>query len=232
MRILEETPAPAKRRPWTTKELAYVREHYPMQGGKKVGEAIGRPAASVCEFARRHGIGCLNQVGVYTLDSIQARCEVDTEGGSKYACWVWTGRIHEGVPYGWHGGSLGSMRKVAFSLHHGREVAHGHVVKTTCECGACLNPFHLKEISRRELLRENHLKEPAIRRSARLTAAAVARGNAVLNLEKAREIRASCEPARVFAERFGVSESHINRVRRGESWKEYSAGVAAVRMGS
>ncbi|WP_423459960.1 hypothetical protein [Ottowia sp. VDI28] len=56
MRTLEESPAPELRKPWTTKELAYVREHYPSQGGEKVAATLGRSVGAVCRFASKYGI--------------------------------------------------------------------------------------------------------------------------------------------------------------------------------
>ena len=213
-----------QRREWTTKELAYVREHYPMQGGKKVGAALGRSAGSVNEFARRHGIKCLNQVGTYTLATAKARCVIDP--CDEDSCWSWTGRLSSGIPYAWHNGSLVSMRKVVYELHFGRPVRDGYAVRMSCECGECLNPRHMKEQARGKLLRENAAKEPLIRKRARLAAAAIARGEAVLDMERAREIRASAEPSKVLAERYGVTVTTINRIRRGQSWRDFSAAGA------
>lgn len=210
---------------WTNKELAYVREHYPRDGAKKVGIALGRPAGSVSEFARRHGVKCLNQVGgTYTMAAVQARCEIDSSDSD--ACWLWTGRMRGSIPQAWHNGSLVSMRRVVFGLHAAREAKASDVVQMTCECDRCLNPLHMIARPRASLLKENMASEPPIRRTARLRAAAEERGQAVLDMDAARAIRASSESSMALAGRYGVTQTTINRVRRGVSWRDYSAAGA------
>jgi hypothetical protein len=69
-------------------------------------------------------------------------------------------------------------------------------------CGnrACVNPDHLEPVSGVENVRRS--------RVAKLTVAAVA------------AIKASDEPAAVFAERFGVQRPAIHKIRAGRNWKD------------
>lgn len=210
-------------RHWTTRELAYVRQHYPTQGAKKVGEALGRPHGSVAEYARRHGIKRINQVGgAYTLDLIRARCIVHGPDDDHADCWDWTGHCHgKGqVPYVWHNGKLGSARRVVYSLAHpDKALSQKYVIRPRCENPTCLNPEHLYLQTRVALKNENAAKEPVALRMARSAAQGRERF-AVLDLDKVREIRASGATAAALSERFGVTATTIRRIRRGEMWRD------------
>lgn len=207
----------APRRPWTTREMAYLREHYPTKPVAGIAQALGRPVHSIYQQARIHGIKRANQVGVYTLDLVKSRCQVDANDGDD-ACWLWQGCSNGGIPYGWHEGRLRSMRQVVLELHRGKKMRSEFVVQPSCGEPGCLNPRHLKEVHRRVLARDNRGLEPAPVRTARLRRQALANGRAKLDMDKAREIRLSDEGSAVLAERYGVTRKTINCVRRGEHW--------------
>lgn len=206
---------------WTTKEAAYLREHYPREGAKKVGEVLGRDCRLVQAYASQLGVKMLNQVGgTQTLATLKARCDIDKTDDDS--CWIWTGRFKDGIPQAHHDGMMVSARQVMWKLAGKPTITGAEVVRVRCDDPRCLNPDHLVAVPRATLLRQNAAKEPAIRRTARLRQAAIDRGHAKLTEALAAEIRMMPGPARDAAKLTGVSESNINRVRRGEAWKDLS----------
>jgi hypothetical protein len=53
-------------------------------------------------------------------------------------------------------------------------------------------------------------------------------GQAKLSESKVQEIRLSDEPGPVLAERYGVSKSWINKIKRGEVWRVLSSPFAGL----
>lgn len=76
----------------------------------------------------------------------------------------------------------------------------GHKVHHKCGTKACIRLDHL-ELKGSQMV---HMREHPRK----------------LSLEKAREIRASSEPQKVLATRYGVAQSMISAVKRGRSWVE------------
>lgn len=155
------------------------------------------------------------------LARIRARCHDD--GG----CWIWEGYTLKGkMPIMSFEGRPTTVRSVAY-MHGVGKIRYGHEVVRTCESTLCCNPAHLEQVTiaerRRRLAARRNDRQPAqLVRQIRET-----RGK--LDMEKAREIRASDEQAKVLAERYGVSSTLIGYVRRGISWAEPSpfAGLGA-----
>lgn len=213
---------------WTTRELAYLREHYPTKGGAVVGRALGRPTGAVNEAAARYGVLRTNWGSDQTLESIRARCDVhqmDSDDDMP-GCWLWSGSVTaSGTPRVRHDGKMVSARNLVFLLARGRQVADGHVVRMTCGHACCLYSGHMLEQSRAAMAAENALKAPPLLRSARRAAVVRARTLTKLTMEDAREIRLSDEPAADLAARKGVNVAMVRRIRRGTSWIEYGASA-------
>jgi hypothetical protein len=120
---------------------------------------------------------------------------VDSETG----CWIWQWTRAKGG-YGkitrdgrtW-------IAHVWFWMQRHGPVPEGLELDHLCRNPPCVNPDHLEPVTPLENMRRC--------RATRLTLADVA------------AIRASDEPHRVLAERFGVSPSNIRHIRRRESWK-------------
>lgn len=157
----------------------------------------------------------------YLLHRIRRRCNDDA------GCWLWTGYCDKGVmPVISINGSPTTVRRTVYRLAVG-EIRTGFEVVGTCERVKCVAPEHLKQISKAQRRRElTARRSPAS--LIRLTSANRVR-QGKLTMEKAREIRASDEPTKDLAERYGVSSTLIGYVRRGISWAEPSpfAGLGA-----
>jgi hypothetical protein len=96
-----------------------------------------------------------------------------------------------GVPTGAH---VAAWRK------HFGDIPEGMVVDHRCNNRRCVNPAHLQLLTQAENCRRSRL--------AKLTHADVA------------AIRASAEPYKVLAQRYGVSPGHVGVVRRREQWAD------------
>lgn len=203
------------RRAWTTRELAYVREHYLTQTAAEIAKRLGRSIGSVHEFARRHGLRGLASASIDSVAEIRARCRIDVAEGED-ACWMWLGPMGNNVPHGRHAGRLRSVRQVMFELFYGRAVRPRMNLRPTCGCSACLNPAHLKEVPSIQSARNRHVPAALVAQKPRQRA--IQRGIAKLDAAKAAEIRQSAQPARELAQRYGVTPQAIYYVRRGESW--------------
>lgn len=150
--------------------------------------------------------------GDYLMSKVRHRC-IDDAG-----CWVWTGSAQKGVmPIINIGGNVMGVRRAVFIAFNG-EPTPGKEVVRTCETTLCVNPEHLKEITkaaRRRIL--------AGIRNSRPSASAIARNRELhgkLDMEKVRHIRSTDERADDLAQRFGVSRTTINNVRSGKAWPE------------
>lgn len=145
-------------------------------------------------------------------------------------CWLWTGSLmSKRHPYGIFRfrGRNQKAHRMAWELTNG-PIPTGMFVCHKCDVPRCINPHHLflgtpgdnvrdmiaKGRGSMQLRPHNSyfVRNPLVKargeqcRSAKLTRAIVA------------EIRASIEPTRVLAARYGVVRSTIKRVRAGSQW--------------
>lgn len=150
----------------------------------------------------------------HTIDSLRARCEEEGH------CWLWTGYFGNGVPMVYSKGRMRSVRLVLLELQ-GPVRRSAKYFAPTCGNAACVCPDHIAQRHPAEHMahmgRNVDSRGPA--RRIKLTAHARAT-KAKLTIEQAREIRMSTESGPVLAERYGVSRSIVNRIRRGEAWAD------------
>lgn len=160
----------------------------------------------------------------WTLVEIRSRCFVTLTD-----CWEWRlgngkqslsehARNYANVM---HGGQMIQVRRVAWELASGRPVPEGmRVVPAKCGNTRCNNPWHNKpmtESAKSKLAAERGSYSTPHRRQA---VAEGRRRSAVLDMDKARAIRAIAGPAHEHCEAFGISASMFNRIRSGKAWKE------------
>lgn len=145
-----------------------------------------------------------------TLDDIKARCHEDGD------CLVWSGRTNaKGYPK--HGQTLLRRRVLEFTAG---ELKRSELASVTCGNPSCLNPDHIRKASKSTVALEvNKRADVQAKRTASNRRTARSR-LAKLSIEKAREIRASSEPGKVLAERYGVSDDLISKVRHDKAWVE------------
>jgi hypothetical protein len=158
---------------------------------------------------------------IHTLESLQARV---VEVGD---CWEWQGYIQNNTPQvaAYPGGKkkMVSVRRLLRELETGRAQPDGHY-SNTCGNPLCVNPDHT--IWRGQ---DAHMRAMASKRRVsdvtanKLRKFRVESGLAKLDESKAQEIRLSTESGPVLAERYGISRSWVNRIKRNEVWRMLSS---------
>ena len=161
-----------------------------------------------------------------TLDSLKART---IEEGD---CWLWQGYLQNNTPqvasYKDGGKRMVSVRKLLRELETGRPQPDGHY-SNTCGNPLCVNPDHTlwrgQEAHMRAMVKKRKFSDVT---ANKLRSFRVNTGLAKLSETKAQEIRLSEETGQVLAERYGVSKSWINRIKRGEVWRVLSSPFAGL----
>ncbi len=156
------------------------------------------------------------------LQIIRCRCKVTAHDG----CWTWQGAttgVHPQMSWKGRGGQM--VRRLAYEAHFGVTLGELRVSPNNCGNVLCVNPEHLTCWSRSEHLREQHRSgsRSTPLHYIRRVAALKRKGRVKLDLEKAREIRASEEPCKVLAARYEVHHRTISAVRCGRIWRDINA---------
>ena len=122
-----------------------------------------------------------------------------------HECWEWSGYIAV-TGYGQlrYAKKLRYAHRVSYELNVG-EIPDGMCVCHKCDNRSCVNPAHLwigtKSDNQRDMKEKGRAHGPL--------------GGVRLTDEDVREIRASVENNCALARRYGVSHSHVSRVKRG-----------------
>ena len=104
----------------------------------------------------------------------------------------------------------------------------GDVVWQSPKCfeHLCVNPAHAEIGTRSELLLEHERRYGWTMRTARIKAGAVLTAKiAKITAEQAEEIRASDEPRKAIAAKYGLCLSQVYNIRKGSSWRGTIAAV-------
>lgn len=145
-------------------------------------------------------------------------------------CWLWTGGL-QGGGYGcaWDGRRKWPAHRLAYEIAHG-PIPHGLVVCHRCDVRTCINPNHLFLGTQRDNIRDavakgriatglrqgKHTKPQSRSRGEKNGAARLTWG-AVL------AIRSDGRSQRAIARDFGVAQSTISAVKRGQNWSTEAA---------
>jgi hypothetical protein len=159
------------------------------------------------------------------LDSIYAKCEDFGE------CRLWTGRSVAGSPKVWVPGGYRPGRRIVYEESRGRPIQNGLYPVMRCRNAMCLHEDHIAVLSKSAILKlagsEGRFSS---RHSAAVTAGRRKAGTAKLDMNKAREVRASEEPVTVLAERFNVDRSMIYLIKQGKAWREVTQGASIFNL--
>lgn len=164
-----------------------------------------------------------------TLKSLRHYC---TEEGD---CWLWKlGTLGNGYPQARVDGKGEALRQYVFCRLLKNVVKPRHVVTTTCGSRLCLNPRHLHERSRSEVLRGAHASGARCRPASyqKRLAAAIEIGLPRLDWHRVEDIRSRPKESThaELAREFGVSERAISNVRRNITWRQHIAGSSVFRQ--
>lgn len=151
------------------------------------------------------------------VERIHGRCEEVGE------CWEWQGAVQKRsrTPVMRHNGKQQCVRRwLAEAL--GRAV-DGKVVTYRCRNHLCCKPEHLQVMTEMELRRRTSKTQQRLFSMPRRQRAAEARRvTAKLTPEQVENIREDIRPQRAIAKAFGISQTTVSRIKRGEMWRDYT----------
>ena len=125
-------------------------------------------------------------------------------------------RLNEGHGYIWLNGKTTVVSRLAYELTYG-EIPKDKCVLHTCDNPPCINPMHLYVGTKLDNSNDMVLRGRDKHQSAEEN------GNACLNWEKVRQIRAEYKKgwsASSIAKEFNVHRCHVWRIVQNKTWKE------------
>ena len=155
------------------------------------------------------------------IEKIQRHVTIEGE------CWEWHGRMQGSIPMMKHKNGASNVRRLVL-IERGVPMT-GFIATYTCGNAKCVNPDHTGRSNNTQLNRRivadmssatNTLRSKRIAETMR-------EKHAKLSQADVDQIRASDEKEKDLATRYGVSEGLIGRIRRGQTWKTFSASPFA-----
>jgi hypothetical protein len=159
------------------------------------------------------------------IDQLKSRC---VECGD---CWVWQGIVSSSnVPkinmrFG-DRRTVISTRRVMWEAAKKGPIPAQKLIAVTCGNQKCLNPAHLKLTTKSEVAAKSATYSVRLKRA--VCQAGEKSHMAKLKVDQVAEIRASSEPGKVLAARYGVGVSVVNRIRNYRAWRDYSSPFVIV----
>ncbi len=128
-------------------------------------------------------------------------------------CWLWAGTTRKGG-YGKVKVRQATMlaHRRSYELHHG-SIPKGAIICHRCDTPACVNPAHLYAGTDADNSRDK------MSRGRDRKAVGEANFNAKLTEADVLALRASTEPTKVWAARYGLDHSSVWAARVGRTWK-------------
>lgn len=162
----------------------------------------------------------------FPLDWIELRCRRDEDTG----CLLWRQLVNpSGAPVATKLTPDGrkptvQVRREVWEQRHG-PIPDGFLVAVSCGNPRCLE--HLELITKSEVMRRQWARtDVRAKRTAGVTRAS--RKHAKVDMETAREIRASNETLEQVAERLAISTTLASMIRRGVRWQELADPFAGL----
>lgn len=160
---------------------------------------------SACGVTFRNMATMGNHVRYSKVCTPEARFWGLVDKNAPNGCWNWTAsRRQKGYGQFWMGTTMKRTHRLSWELLRG-EIPEGLHVLHNCDNRLCVNPDHLRLGTHQENIAEMIAKG---RNKTKLTPA------------KVREIRAiEGMLGKEIAKQYGVSDSTISSIRRGDKWK-------------
>jgi hypothetical protein len=102
--------------------------------------------------------------------------------------------------------------RLAWELANGQSIPTGMCVCHKCDVPSCINPDHLFIGTHADNMAD------MARKGRKVQVRGEAIGGAKLTAENVRELRAAVGTRREIAARFGISTSHLDKIRTGQKW--------------
>lgn len=170
-----------------------------------------------------------------TLQHLKDRCQVDDE------CWVWKAAYRQrrwptiAFRRDWLGdgeraNKVFYVRHLMYWLTKGTPAALGKFWAMVPSCGnpQCVNPDHLKIVSRKHLAKKNSAAGRYNSLARRLKLAETKRKTSKLSDEAVAEIRLPESKPKEMAAKHGISVAYAYMLRNGEWRKDYRANPFAA----
>lgn len=127
-------------------------------------------------------------------------------------CWEWMGITAKATGYGVvsYKRAPTNTHRVAYELAYG-SIPEGQVVRHACDNRLCCNPAHLSLGSHRDNARDR--KEHGAHPQGSLI------GNSKLSRQDIEDILRDDRSNKLIAADYGVSQSHVSRIKRGATWQ-------------
>lgn len=120
------------------------------------------------------------------------------------------------------------VRRVLWEEANGK-IPSGHIAHMSCETPGCVEPEHIRIMKHSTLSKKLGAAGVLSGKARSAKIAATKRGKSEkITSEIALEIRNSIEPARVAAIRYGVSQSHVRKIRRNQAWADFKSPFAGL----
>lgn len=136
---------------------------------------------------------------------------------NERGCRDWLGsRNGDGYGQFWDGTRMVKAHRYAYTQRHGNPPPAKPLVLHSCDNPACCEPTHLRPGTDRENAADKYARDRQVHSpgeangNAKLTASAVA---------TIRRLYRSGMTQAQLAVAFGVGQSHVSRIARGENWK-------------
>jgi hypothetical protein len=129
---------------------------------------------------------------------------------SETGCWEWQGAESAGYGVMMRNRQRLRVHRLSYELWCG-PVPDGMVMRHKCDNPCCVNPSHLEPGTQAQ-----NIHDIVVRGR---------HGRTKLTLEQIDAIRASAEPNRAMADKYGVGIIAIRRARNGETWKHVPRGT-------
>lgn len=127
-------------------------------------------------------------------------------------CWVWTASCNShGYGKITRDGSTIAAHRIAYEEANG-PIASDLVIRHRCDNRKCVNPAHLVAGTQKDNM------DDMARRGRRACFKGERHGNAKLNEDKVRAIRADARPQKIIAAHYGVSVPTISEVKNRKIW--------------
>jgi hypothetical protein len=155
--------------------------------------------------------------GIHSADDLKLRCVVRV--GED--CWLWRGAVDSrGTPKAWFPqfGITSTIGPVIAFLRTGVRPKKA-VWLRVCTSPECVNPDHWSKASRSAATLRRPRTNPALHT---INVALARRASSKLNDQIVAQIREGQGTLQECADRYGISRSTVDRIRRGVSWKPLS----------
>lgn len=151
------------------------------------------------------------------IESIRSRCE---EIGD---CWEWQMALQlrsRSPVMRYQGKHMCVRRVVALAMGHNIE---GKVATYKCGNNLCVNPDHIVVMTKTTLQkRTNKVNVQYMHPTRRQRVAAARRASAKLSPEIVQKIREDTRAQRKIASDYGITQTTVSRIKRGEMWRDYT----------